>query len=83
MTPIRPQMPPVARPADPAADAAKLAAQRAFFQQALGKAQPVQAAAPVAPAVAAAPASVQRMVDPSQPAPQRILRPGSLLDIRI
>ena len=69
-------------------DASKVAAQRAFFE-ALGKAQapvqagPAQAAAPpTAPHQAAA--TPQRNVasgDVEQP--QRILRPGSLIDIRV
>jgi hypothetical protein len=63
-------------------DAARQAAQRAFFQAALGHAP--AAAAPVSAAqtapVAAAP---QRRPDPRAEAPAKILRPGSLLDIRV
>jgi len=68
-------------------DTSKLAAQRAFFE-ALGKSQaPTQASAPAAPAATAATvqaAPTQRTVA-AQPAeqPQRILRPGSLFDIRV
>jgi hypothetical protein len=61
-------------------DAARLAAQRAFFQAALGKAP--AAAAPAAP-TAPPPARVQRTPDPSAEAPAKVLRPGSLLDIRV
>ena len=61
---------------------ARTAAQRAFFDSAMGRAgapapaaEPVKAAAPVA----------QRMVRESLPEepPKKILRPGSLLDIRV
>ena len=81
MTPIRPGMPPPQPAAGAAADAARLAAQRAFFQQAMGRpaatAQtPVQAAATPVRTVELRPA-------PSAEAPAKILRPGSLLDIRV
>lgn len=84
MTTIRPnvfpQQPPLGGQRD---DPARLAAQRAFFQAAMGQAQaPVQTAAPTA---APQPAqTVNRVADvsPSE-APQKILRPGSLLDIRV
>jgi hypothetical protein len=63
-------------------DAAKLAAQRAFFNAAMGQAQ-----APAAPAAAApveTPQAVNRVAQaaPAE-APQKVLRPGSLLDIRV
>jgi hypothetical protein len=76
------------------AGGAKTAAQRAFFDQALGKATgaPQQTQAPVQATpvrtepvqTQTAPAPVQRMPT-SQPTeqPTRILRPGSLLDIRV
>ena len=75
-------------PARPAADAARLAAQRAFFDAALGRAgAPAPAAAPVAAAAPSPtpvrPHPVQRMPDPAAEAPARPLRPGSLLDIRV
>ncbi len=64
------------------ADSARLAAQKAFFEAAMGR-----PSAPAAPAQAAQPApsparqdfraSPQQMAE----APQRILRPGSLLNI--
>ncbi|WP_296598845.1 hypothetical protein [Phenylobacterium sp.] len=68
-------------------DASKVAAQRAFFE-ALGKAQaPIQAApTAAAPSVAAAPAAApaQRTVaEAGAEQPQRIPRPGSLIDIRV
>lgn len=70
-------------------DSAKLAAQRAFFAavQAQGVAAPRAPAAAAAAAQAApqpAPAPVQRMAatTAAEP-PQKILRPGSLLDIRV
>ncbi|MBX7248552.1 MAG: hypothetical protein K1X35_05805 [Caulobacteraceae bacterium] len=85
-TPIRPQLPlaPPSRPTGPA-DGAR-AAQRAFFAQALNAAQqpaPIAEAAPAAPVVRQAEARpTVRMAIP-EPEPERPLRPGSLLDIRI
>jgi hypothetical protein len=79
-TPIRPgfQAPPqqTQRP-----DAARGAAQRAFFQAAMGAAQ----AAPAQPAQAANQAQYTQRVPTSLPAepPTKILRPGSLLDIKV
>lgn len=90
MNPVRPNIwanvPPPAQGGG--AGAGKSAAQRAFFEQALGKAAGSTASAPAQatpvqpPVVHATP--VQRMPT-SQPtdAPQKILRPGSLLDIRV
>jgi hypothetical protein len=88
VNPIRPQIVPpgaagsqVQRPADPA----RAAAQRAFFEAALGRA-PVAVATQVAAqaeAPASAPVTAQRRPDPAAPQPEKILRPGSLLDIRI
>ncbi len=94
MTPIRPNAYPVQPAANPAADAARTAAQRAFFDQALGRANaPTQAPAtqaPAAPAFRPAPAPVSAPVqraqiipDPAAAEPTRVLRPGSLLDIRV
>jgi hypothetical protein len=82
VNPIRPAplSPPDRQVAPARDDAAKLAAQRAFFQAAMGIA-PAQAAAP-APAYAA-PVRVERTPEPATAAPQKILRPGSLLDIRV
>lgn len=89
MNPIRPNLAPSVQPgaAPRSADAARLAAQKAFFDIALGKAAPaaaappVQASAAVAPARATAPA--QRSTQIAADAPARPLRPGSLLDIRV
>ena len=76
-------------PLRPASEA-RAAAQRAFFQQALGQPQATPAAAPP---VAASLAAVRPQVTvaasrvtetPLQgEAPQRYLRPGSLLDIKV
>jgi hypothetical protein len=75
VTTIRPAGPPF-QPAQPQrADPARLAAQRAFFELAAGKAQ-----APPAPA---AQAPVQRMTAAPAEAPAKLLRPGSLLNIRV
>lgn len=93
MNPIRPNLAPAVQPppqlgaAPKSADAARLAAQKAFFDIALGKAAPttaaapVQAAAPSAPARASTPA--QRAPQVAAEAPARPPRPGSLLDIRV
>ena len=97
MTVIRPFSPPVVSPPTSSAEpmrargsAEARAAQRAFFQQALGDATPVRAApvaAPVSqaqaaqPARAAQPAGVMRPV-PEEP-PARPMRPGSFIDIKV
>jgi hypothetical protein len=84
VTPIRPSAYPVQPAANPAVDAARQAAQKAFFAAAMGK-----AAAPTAtqaPSLSPAPARVQRAElrpDPTAEAPTKVLRPGSLLDIRV
>lgn len=84
--PDRPFFPPAtqARTAEPAG---RTAAQRAFFEAALGRAQ---GAAPTTAAVAStvvAPAAPERLraerVVESAEAPTRYLRPGSLLDIKV
>lgn len=83
MNPVRPPIVPpgstgqVQRPVDPA----RAAAQRAFFEAALGKAP--AAAAPAPAPVAQASAPVQRTPGPAAAKPEKILRPGSLLDIRV
>ncbi len=107
MSTIRPPVP-NALPAAPQGPqgSARNAAQRAFFEAALGRAAPTQAQTPTqtlsqAPAQAAARgatrtaqgAEIQMRATPvreiPQPirspdeAPQKILRPGSLLDIRV
>jgi hypothetical protein len=73
---------PVARPIDPT----RAAAQRAFFEAALGKATTASAPPPAAtlsatPTTAAA--QVQRVPDADAARPVKILRPGSVLDIRV
>ena len=81
-TPIRPgfQAPPQAtqRP-----DAARNTAQRAFFQAAMGNAAAPQAQIQ-AQFTAPTPQATQRMPSslPAEP-PTKILRPGSLLDIKV
>jgi hypothetical protein len=82
-SPIRPGFNPSVAPAAP-----RVNARAAFFQAAVD-----QAAAPAAPA---RPAAVREAVRPAAPAPvaaaappapssppERLLRPGSLLDIRV
>lgn len=87
-TPIRPNahFPPAAQPSG--GDAGKLAAQRAFFEAALGRTgAPAAPAAPTPTASAqpvAAPTAAPRAAAPTATeAPTRILRPGSLIDIRV
>jgi len=89
VNPIRPTGPFVPQPANTGADAARLAAQRAFFDQAMGRAAPAarpQATAVVQAVQAPAP-SIQAprtaAVEASSEAPAKPLRPGSLLDIRV
>jgi hypothetical protein len=66
----------------PRADSPRNAAQRAFFQAALGGTAPARAVAEPETAPRAAP--VQRvMTEAPTEAPTRILRPGSILDIRV
>jgi hypothetical protein len=64
-------IPSVQRPQALARVDATTAAQRAFFRAALGDQTPARAAAPVA------------AVPASDAAPQRLPRPGSLLDIKV
>lgn len=71
------------------------AAQKAFFEAALGRAAPAQGSAQTqVPTKTAAPAAaiqphatpvreVPLQVRPGDEPPQKILRPGSLLDIRV
>ena len=82
MNPIRPTAaPPLPQAGPPSQDAGKLAAQKAFFAMVSGQAQP--AAAAPQPAAAAAPAPVNRITSAPAENPQKVLRPGSLLDIRV
>jgi hypothetical protein len=78
---VFPQQPPLGGQRD---DAGKLAAQRAFFEAALSRTQgpSAAAAAETAAPVRAAPAATGAAA-PGSDAPQKILRPGSLLDIRV
>ena len=74
---------PLTQPGRSVADAR--AAQKAFFDAALGKAQ-APATAPRAPPVAAAPASprpspILTAAPTAQPSPDRPMRPGSLVNI--
>ena len=92
MTPIRPANLSVPPAAGQGAEATRSAAQKAFFDAAMGRAG--AAAAPRAAVAVAQPSATQstfapapqraeRRPDPDAPAPARLLRPGSLLDIRI
>lgn len=92
MAEIRPAAPGLTgTPAAPAraANPSRTAAQRAFFQQALGQTQapsatPAIAAAKPQPQSQSPALSVQRVVEqPVEGQPQRYLRPGSLLDIKV
>ena len=82
LTTIRPNVFPQQAPLGGQRDDAKAAAARAFFAAAMGQTQ--AAAASPAPVETPASAPVQRMPEaaPTE-APQRILRPGSILDIRV
>ena len=84
MTTIRPNVFPQQAPlGGQRDDAARLSAQRAFFAAVSGQTQaPAAAATPAA--VAEAPQAVNRVAQAaSAEAPQKILRPGSILDIRV
>jgi hypothetical protein len=92
VTPIRPNAFPLPAARPSPADAARTAAQRAFFDAAMGRsAAPAPAAAPAAAAAqtaiftpSAAPvqrAEIRLAADAEPPA--KLLRPGSLLDIRV
>jgi hypothetical protein len=87
VTPIRPSaLPPASTQAPlsgPAQDAAKLAAQKAFFALVSGQAQPAAASASAPAAAPQTAAPVIRTAAALSDAPQKILRPGSLLDIRV
>jgi len=84
---IRPFNPPAAQPTQtpasrPAAEAR--AAQRAFFQQAVGDQTPVRAPATLDVRAPNAPTATRNIVRPlPDEKPQRILRPGSFVDIKI
>jgi hypothetical protein len=85
VTAVRPPLFPPSPAAQPArSDPGRLAAQKAFFDLALGKSTAPQAAATVAPAAAAPPSrATPRLPAEGAEKPQKMLRPGSLLDIRV
>ena len=88
VTTIRPNPFPQTQPQPPPSagaspDAAKLAAQKAFFAMVSGQSAPATTASVAAPAATAAPAPVIRSAAPGAEAPQKIPRPGSLFDIRV
>ncbi|MDP1737249.1 MAG: hypothetical protein Q8L23_07395 [Caulobacter sp.] len=85
MNPVRPPVWPPVPPHANGAGPAKTAAQRAFFEAALGKATGApQAQATPVEVIQVRAEPVQRMptAQPDEP-PQKVLRPGSLLDIRV
>ena len=80
MSTVRPPIFPQAQAPNQGVQPSRNPGQRAFFEAALGKTAPQAAPAMAAPAAA----PVQKIptslpVDP----PEKILRPGSLLDIRV
>jgi hypothetical protein len=87
VTAVRPPIFPPQRQAPAApqrADAAKLAAQKAFFEAALGRPAAAAAVQPATPTAVSTPAAApQRRPEPGAEMPQKILRPGSLLDIKV
>jgi hypothetical protein len=86
VNPIRPNLTPSVQSnaATKPADAARSAAQKAFFDIAMGKAAATAPAAAVQPATSTASAApLQRVAQVPAEAPARPLRPGSLLDIRV
>ncbi len=72
---IRPDMPVSQRP-----DVPRNAGQRAFFEAVMGKSATVEASS--APLNSTGPVNRMPTSLPAEP-PSRILRPGSLLDIRV
>lgn len=82
MTTIRPnpQAQTPLQPQQTGADPARLAAAKAFFALAAGRPAPTADAAAATPP-ATVPAQVNRVADAESP--QKILRPGSILDIRV
>ena len=87
MTTIRPNLPPPlpAGPAQRPAEAGRLAAQKAFFAIAAGQAPAAGQSVQASPSTALAGPSAQLKSVASAGAepPARVLRPGSLLDIRV
>ena len=70
------------RPTPARSDAVK-AAQRAFFQAALNGVEPAGAVAPQVSQPRVAPAMAVQATRPDGTPPSRLLRPGSLLDIKV
>ena len=85
MNPIRPNLTPNLAPQTQGQglDVNKLAAQKAFFAAAMGQAQTPPAASAAQAPPAPGPTAIHRIPDPGAEPPSRVLRPGSLLDIRI
>lgn len=81
MTEIRPTQLPVSPAQDARPDLVRLREIATAFHGAMGGGGVAKPAAPSPPAVYAQP--VQRLPDPAGEPPTRILRPGSLLDIRV
>ena len=82
MTTIRPDLLPSSGHRTQAQDHGKLAAQRQFFA-ALAEARGAAAPAAAAPPQAVAQPVAQTVTAQPAEAPQKILRPGSLIDIRV
>lgn len=85
MTTIRPNLYPQTQARPQPADSGKLAAQRAFFDtlsQARGQAQATSSSTTTAAPTAAA-ATQRTTPATSGETPSKILRPGSLFDIRV
>jgi hypothetical protein len=77
---------PISPPAQPSRSVADArAAQKAFFDAALGKVQAPattqRAAAVATPAAATHPSPILTSTPPAQPSPDRLMRPGSLMNI--
>lgn len=86
MTTIRPNLYPQTQARPQPADSGKLAAQRAFFDtlsQARGQAQATSSSTTTATPTAAATTTQRAPTVTPEEAPGKILRPGSLLDIRV
>ncbi|MDP1631110.1 MAG: hypothetical protein Q8L66_06790 [Caulobacter sp.] len=87
MTPVRPSHLPSVQPPATGTANARTAAQRAFFEQALGRTAEATTTAPVRAAPASAPTihvtPVQTTSTDGKDQPTKIPRPGSLLDIRV
>ncbi|MES2341105.1 MAG: hypothetical protein V4597_05465 [Pseudomonadota bacterium] len=79
--PIRPGFPQTAQPIQ-RPEAPRNAGQRAFFQAALGQQEAPTSAAAAQPTTRAEPLGRIPTNLPAEP-PERILRPGSLLDIKV